>query len=147
MHAHYGKLALTLSINAVLMFLIGYVMIDRLDHFYANINAVYMTLLMVAPMAILMLLVMRSMFPNVRLNVALHAGFALLFIGVFLLTRTQTPVDDIQFLRSMIPHHSSAILMCEQSSITNPEIVALCDEIVQSQREEIEQMQAILARY
>ena len=61
--------------------------------------------------------------------------------------RTQAVVGDAQFLRSMIPHHSGAILMCEQSAITDPEIVRLCGEIVKTQKEEIAQMQAILARY
>jgi uncharacterized protein (DUF305 family) len=32
----------------------------------------------------------------------------------------------------MIPHHSGAILMCEQSNLTDPEIISLCDEIVQT---------------
>jgi uncharacterized protein (DUF305 family) len=55
-------------------------------------------------------------------------------------------VGNDQFLRSMIPHHSSAILMCQQSQLTDPEIIQLCQEIIASQKEEITQMQAILAR-
>lgn len=47
----------------------------------------------------------------------------------------------------MIPHHSSAILMCQESELSDPEIVMLCEEIVKSQEEEIAQMKAILARY
>ena len=46
----------------------------------------------------------------------------------------------------MIPHHSGAILMCEQATLTDPEIKALCGEIVASQRKEIAQMEALLAR-
>ena len=65
---------------------------------------------------------------------------------MFILARTQTPIGDAQFLRSMIPHHSSAILMCERAAITDPEIEKLCGQIVKSQREEIAQMQALLAR-
>jgi uncharacterized protein (DUF305 family) len=69
-----------------------------------------------------------------------------LFILIFFFVRTQTPVGDAAFLRSMIPHHSSAILMCQEANLTDPEISALCDEIIQAQREEIAQMEAILAR-
>jgi uncharacterized protein (DUF305 family) len=65
---------------------------------------------------------------------------------LFLLIRTQTPIGDGQFLRSMIPHHSGAILMCERAALTDPEIVQLCDKIVRSQREEILQMEAIQRR-
>ena len=112
-----------------------------------NINNVYMTLMMVAPMAVVMLVAMRSMFPSRSLNLALLAGAALVFLGSFAAMRTQAAVGDEQFLRSMIPHHSGAILMCEQSAITDPEIRELCGQIIQSQQAEIEQMQAILKRY
>ncbi|HBU28285.1 MAG: DUF305 domain-containing protein [Thiobacillus sp. GWE1_62_9] len=147
MASHYRKLALTLSINAVLMFFITYAMIDTVDHFYVNINRVYMSLMMVAPMAMLMLFVMRGMYQNARLNAILHALFAGVFIASFLLARTQTPVGNEQFLRSMIPHHSSAIVMCEQSSITDQQIVELCGQIVKAQKDEIAQMKNILERY
>jgi RsiW-degrading membrane proteinase PrsW (M82 family) len=146
-HSPYIKLAITISINAVVMFLLTYAMIDTLDHFYPNINRVYMALLMVAPMVVLMLIVMHGMYPNKTLNYILIAAFAGLFILVFTLMRTQTPVGNSQFLRSMIPHHSSAIVMCEESTITDPEIVKLCGEIVKAQKEDIAQMLKILSRY
>jgi uncharacterized protein (DUF305 family) len=132
MASHYRKFALTLSINAVLMFFITYAMIDTVDHFYPNINRAYMSLMMVAPMAMVMLFVMRGMYQNAKLNAMLYAVFAGLFIGSFTLARTQTPVGNEQFLRSMIPHHSSAILMCQQSAITDREIIGLCGEIVKA---------------
>ncbi|MBU4499807.1 MAG: DUF305 domain-containing protein [Gammaproteobacteria bacterium] len=146
MPSHYKKFALTLSINAVLMFFITYAMIDTVDHFYPNINRAYMSLMMVAPMAMVMLFVMRGMYQNAKLNAMLYAVFAGLFIVSLALARTQTPVGNEQFLRSMIPHHSSAILMCQQSAITDREIIELCGEIVQAQKEEIAQMKAILGR-
>jgi uncharacterized protein (DUF305 family) len=46
----------------------------------------------------------------------------------------------------MIPHHSGAILMCEEASLTDPEIIGLCKQIVESQEQEIAKMQALLAR-
>jgi uncharacterized protein (DUF305 family) len=143
----YGKLALAVSINTVIMFLITYVMIAEMDHFVFNINSVYMTLLMAAPMVVIMLLVMRSMFEDARRNYLIMAAAIAASVALFALTRTQTPVGDVQFLRSMIPHHSSAILMCEQSAISDPEILELCGEIVRAQEDEIAQMQAILRRY
>ncbi|HQS82563.1 MAG TPA: DUF305 domain-containing protein [Thiobacillus sp.] len=146
MASHYKKFALTLSINAVLMFFITYAMIDTVDHFYPNINRAYMSLMMVAPMAIVMLFVMRGMYQNAKINTMLYALFAGVFIVSFALARTQTPVGNEQFLRSMIPHHSSAILMCQQSAISDREIIELCGEIVKTQKEEIAQMKAILGR-
>lgn len=145
-HSSYKKLAIATTINAVIMFLLTYVMIASLDHLLVNINRIYMALIMAAPMVLVMLTVMRSMFKDRRLNTILYVTFGALFVLLFFLIRTQTPVGDVAFLRSMIPHHSSAILMCEQSAISDPEIASLCDQIIASQEEEIAQMQAILER-
>lgn len=142
----YKKFALALTLNSIVMFFIMYAMVAEIDHVQLNINNLYMVLMMVAPMGIVMLLVMRSMYENKKLNYLLIAVFSGLLILSFVLTRSQTPVGNDQFLRSMIPHHSSAILMCQQSQLTDPEIIQLCQEIIASQKEEITQMQAILAR-
>ena len=47
----------------------------------------------------------------------------------------------------MIPHHSRAILVCQESTITDPQIIELCQGIVSSQQKEIDEMEAILKRY
>jgi uncharacterized protein (DUF305 family) len=146
MKSSYRSLALQTVISGVIMYLVMFVMIDRLSSFYNNLNMFYMTLMMVAPMVVLMILAMRDMFPSKRLNAVLLIGSALAFFGSFALIRTQTTIDDTAFLRSMIPHHSGAILMCEQASLTDPTLLSLCDEIIKSQREEIAQMEAMLAR-
>lgn len=145
--ASYKELSIELAIDFIIMYLVMYTMIATLEHFYINVNNVYMTLMMVAPMAVVMLVGMRSMFPSNRLNLAVGAGAAVVFILSFVAMRTQAAVGDAQFLRSMIPHHSGAILMCEQSAITDAEIKALCAQIVKSQQQEIAQMRAILDRY
>lgn len=146
MESSYRKLAIAVSINTVIMFLLTYVLISSWDHFLVNINRVYMALIMAAPMVIVMLIVMRSMFKDKRLNTILFTVFGAAIIILFILMRTQTPVGNQAFLRSMIPHHSSAIVMCEQSTITDPEISDLCEQIVQTQEEEIAQLKAILER-
>ena len=102
--------------------------------------------MMVAPMAVIMLLSMRSMFPSERINLAIWTGAAAIFLASFVAMRTQAGVGNAEFLRAMIPHHSGAILICEKASITDPEIVALCRGIVESQHKEIAQMRVILQR-
>jgi Domain of unknown function (DUF305) len=143
---NYVRLGVELAIDFAIMYLVMYTMIASLEHFRFNLNNVYMTLMMVAPMAVVMLVSMRSMFPNRRANqvavVAAIAVFAVSFAGM----RTQAAVGDAEFLRSMIPHHSGAILMCEKANLTDAEIKALCQEIVRSQAREIAQMEAILLR-
>lgn len=142
----YASLALQTIVSAAVMYLVMFVMIDNLGSFYNNLNMVYMTLMMVAPMVVLMILAMRHMFPSKIANTVLLAGSVAIFLGSFALIRTQTTIGDRAFLRSMIPHHSGAILMCREASLKDPEILALCDRIIESQHQEIDQMKTILAR-
>jgi uncharacterized protein (DUF305 family) len=65
-------------------------------------------------------------------------------VAFFALIRWQTGVGDRQFLRSMIPHHAGAILMCEQAPIQHPEVKKLCGDIIKGQQAEIDQMKARL---
>jgi uncharacterized protein (DUF305 family) len=142
----YASLALQTVVSGIIMYLVMFVMIDGLSSFYNNLNMLYMTLMMVAPMVVLMILAMRHMFPSRVANNALLAGAIIVFLGSFALIRTQTTIGDTAFLRSMIPHHSGAILMCREASLRDPEIKALCEGIIRSQAQEIDQMRAILAR-
>jgi len=102
-------------------------------------------MIMVAPMVILMLLFMPQMYTNKTLNVKLYLGSVLLFFMSFVFIQKQVFVDNTQFLKSMIPHHSSAITMCNEASLTNQEIIKLCKQIVSAQKEEITQMKEILS--
>lgn len=147
MHSHsYRNLAFELILDFIIMYLVMYTMIATLDHFYFNLNNVYMTLMMVAPMTILMLVMMRSMYQNKRANLTIAIGAVVIFAASFYAMRNQAAIGDKELIRGMIPHHSGAILMCEQASLTDPEVVALCGEIVEAQEREISQMQAILDR-
>jgi uncharacterized protein (DUF305 family) len=128
------------------MYFVMYTMIASLGHLRLNLNNVYMTLMMVAPMAIVMLVSMRSMFKRRRLNLVLGVFAALVFAGSFYAMRTQAVIHDTEFLRSMIPHHSGAILMCKEAQLSDAEIQALCRDIIRSQSSEIAQMEAMLQR-
>ncbi|MBU0824652.1 MAG: DUF305 domain-containing protein [Alphaproteobacteria bacterium] len=142
----YRSLALQTIVSGIIMYLVMFVMIDRLSSFYNNLNMFYMTLMMVSPMVVLMVLAMRDMFPSKRLNTLLLLGSAVAFFGSFALIRTQTTIGDTAFLRSMIPHHSGAILMCEQAKLSDPEVRQLCSGIITGQKSEIDQMKQILKR-
>lgn len=142
----YARLGANLLISVIAMYLVMFAMIDTIGDFFNNLNMLYMALMMVAPMGILMLLMMGEMYPNRRINLALHIGLIALFLVACVGIRGQIGIGDVQFLRSMIPHHSGAILMCREASIADPEIRDLCGRIEASQRREIEQMRQILAR-
>ena len=81
----YRSLALQTIVSGIIMYLVMFVMIDRLSSFYNNLNMLYMTLMMVSPMVVLMIVAMRDMFPSKRLNAVLLLGSAVAFFGSFAL--------------------------------------------------------------
>ena len=128
------------------MYILMYAMVNTLDNVYNNFNQLYMAGLMVTPMVLIELFVMRSMYQDQRRNTLIIIVSVVAALLFFLFIRRQAEISDKQFLRSMIPHHSGAILMCEQASIQDPEIKTLCVSIIESQQAEIDQMEAILQR-
>ena len=142
----YASLALQTLVSGVIMYLVMFVMIDGLDSFFNNLNMLYMTLMMVAPMVVLMILAMKHMFASRTTNLTIIALSLIAFLGSFVLIRTQTTIGDRAFLRSMIPHHSGAILMCREADLRDGQVKRLCGQIIESQRREIDEMKAILDR-
>lgn len=135
-----------MALSFVVMYAAMFTMIDGWGDFRNNLNMFYMTVTMWAPMGIVMLLAMRGMYANKKANLTMLLVFAVLTVGAFGATRTQTLIDDRQFIDSMIPHHSGAILMCREADLIDPELVELCNEISAGQRAEIEQMEQIRER-
>lgn len=143
---HYVHLAVMTALMFIAMYVLMYAMVDRLENVFPNINQFYMAGLMTAPMVLIELLIMRGMYGKRIVNMAIIvvsvAAFGLFWIGI----RQQVAVSDEQFLKSMIPHHAGAILMCKKAPIQGDEIKSLCEEIIRGQNTEIEQMKALLDR-
>lgn len=149
MRHHYLMLGVNRAISLVIMYLAMFAMIWSLGEFIQNINFFYMALVMWAPMGIAMILTMKSMFTNAKLNMILYAALAAVFLLSLWGIRAQGLVDDRRFLESMIPHHSGALTMCNRASLRDSEVRELCfapGGIVESQTREIEQMEAMLER-
>ena len=149
MRRHYLMFGLNMILSTIIMYLVMFEMIRGWGEFIHNVNFFYMALTMAMPMGVLMLWMMGSMYANKRLNLILYIVLAVVFILALAAVRTQVLVGDRQFARSMIPHHSGAILMCNEASLRDAELRNLCfapDGIVASQEREIAQMKAILER-
>ena len=146
MHGHhYVRLLLMTVLSFISMYVLMYAMVDRFENVYPNINQFYMAGLMTAPMVIIELLLMRSMYRHRAANIAILAVSVIALGAFWLAIRQQAAVGDVQFLKSMIPHHAGAVLMCGEAPIEDAVIRDLCKSIIASQREEIAQMKALLA--
>lgn len=142
---HYGRLSLMIVLSLLSMYALMYGMVNSFANVYMNINQFYMAGLMAAPMGIIELALMGAMYRDRKSNMVVAVGSIVALAVFWVLLRQQVAVSDIQFLRSMIPHHAGAILMCEQAPVQDAEIKALCKNIVSSQQSEIDQMKAKLS--
>lgn len=148
-HKHdnsYKSLFIMAVISFASMYVLMYAMVDKLAHVIPNINQFYMAGLMAAPMIVIEIILMRQMYKNKKLNILILAGSVVLLGMFFACIRLQTGVSDKQFLKSMIPHHAAAVLMCQETKIEDAEIKQLCSNIVSGQQQEIDQMKTILER-
>jgi uncharacterized protein (DUF305 family) len=141
---HYGRLLIMTVLSFISMYVFMYAMVDRFANVYPHLNQFYMAGLMTAPMVIIELLLMGSMYRNKRANIVIIAASIVALSAFFLMIRQQTLVADTQFLKSMIPHHAAAILMCGKAPIQDAEIRQLCRTIIDNQSSEIAQMKTKL---
>ena len=88
-------------------------------------------------MAIVMLGFMRSMYASRIVNIGIFAGSAATFILALWLVRSQKTIEDVSWVKAMIPHHSITILISERAHISDPRVRRLADSIIESQRKEI----------
>ena len=138
--ASYARFGLMVGLSFLAMYVLMYAMVNTFYNAIPNTNQFYMAGLMTAPMIVLEMLFMGSMYPNKKAN-AVVVTLGLILLALFwLLIRYQVAISDRQFLKSMIPHHAGAILMCDNALLRDSDIKTLCTGIVSSQRGEIELM-------
>lgn len=143
---NYLRLLAMAVLSFVAMYALMYAMANSLADVFPNLNQLYMAALMVFPMVLIELALMRTMYPSRGANIAIVVFCLAGFGAAWMATRQQAAIGDVQFLKSMIPHHSGAVLMCNEAKLGDPEIRKLCDGIVPGQQSEIDQMKTILSR-
>lgn len=135
-----------LAISFIIMYCVMFLNVDELSHIYLSYTRIYMSLLMVSPMAMVMLTLMRKMYPDRKKNRIIWISAVAVFVFALTGLRSQAFVSDTQYMKAMIPHHSSAIMTSKHANIKDPEVRALSNSIIKSQEEEILQMKLILNR-
>ncbi|QBK30750.1 DUF305 domain-containing protein [Roseitalea porphyridii] len=141
----YWRFFAMIGTSTVVMFGLMYLNTYAIDHVFYSETRTYMALYMGAAMAVIMLSFMLGMYSNRNVNIAIFAGSAIVFAASLFLLRSQTTVQDVSYMRAMIPHHSIAILTSERAEISDPRVRKLADEIIAAQRLEIDEMKALIA--
>jgi hypothetical protein len=131
----YLRFAAMIATSTVVMFGLMYLNTYALDHIFFSETRVYMALLMGACMVFIMLAYMQYMMSNKKINAGI-SGASIVFFAVSLwLVRSQQTVDEVSWMKAMIPHHSIAILTSERANITDPRMQKLAAQIIESQRQ------------
>jgi uncharacterized protein (DUF305 family) len=141
---HYAKFAAMIATSTVVMFGLMYLNVYQLDHILYSQTRAYMALIMGASMAIIMLAFMLGMYKKRSVNIGIFAGSALVFAFALWLVRSQATVGDVSWMKAMIPHHSIAILTSENAQLSDPRVRDLAERIIETQREEIAEMKALI---
>lgn len=142
----YLKFALMMATSFVIMYAVMFLNTASIEHVMLSTMRTYMTLLMIAPMAIVMLLYMWGMYKNKKLNVLNLTVSVVVFGVIYSMMRNQTGISDVQYMKAMIPHHSSAILTSDNADLQDTETKKLAEDISKLQKEEIALMKAYLDR-
>ncbi len=140
----YPKFAAMIATSTVVMLGLMYLNTYQFDHVFFSQTRTYMAVVMGAAMAVIMLGFMLDMYPNRRLNIGILVGSVLVFAFALWLVRSQETVDDVSWMKAMIPHHSIAILTSERAHLSDPRVRRLADSIIEAQRREIEEMKALI---
>ena len=142
----YGRFLLMILVSTFLMHLMTYANVYQAGHIYISVTRLYMSLMMGAVMAVVMLLFMWKMYPDKTVNAVIILASVAVFVAAFWMMRSQTFVGDAAWMRAMIPHHSIAILTSENAALKDPEVRLLAMRIIEAQRQEITEMQALLEK-
>jgi hypothetical protein len=140
----YIKFGVMIATSILVMFGLMYLNTYQLDHVFFSETRLYMALIMGMTMAIVMLGFMLNMYQNKRVNAGIFIGSAIVFALSLWLVRSQTTIEDISWMKAMIPHHSIAILTSERANISDPRVRELADSIIEAQRKEIEEMKTLI---
>jgi hypothetical protein len=140
----YLRFGAMIATAMVFMYAVMYLNTFELDHVRWSETRLFMTLLMGATMAVIMLGFMLGMYKNRTINLAIVAGSLVLFGLATWLVRSQTTVQETSYMSAMIPHHSIAILTSERSEIDDVRVCELAVEIIEAQRREISEMEWLI---
>ena len=140
----YGRFLLMITTSTIIMYIAMYLNSYEYAHVFWSETRFYMSLMMGAIMAVVMLSFMLSMYQDKGKNLAIVIGSVVLFSGSLYLVRSQTTIEDVSWMKAMIPHHSIAILTSKRAKLSDPRVKELAGEIIKAQNREIAEMKSLI---
>lgn len=144
MQMSYWRFAAMIATSTAVMYGLMYLNTYAFEHVYWSETRFWMAFVMGATMAVIMLAFMLNMYKKRMLNFAIFGGSIAVFALTLWIVRSQATVNDTDYMKAMIPHHSIAILTSERAQISDPRVRKLADEIIAAQEREISEMRYLV---
>lgn len=140
----WSRFAAMIATSTLIMFFLMYQLVYSLDHAMFSLNRLIASLVMGCVMTVVMLSFMWSMYKGMGTKIAVVVLAALSGVILLFANRSQALIEDVSFMKSMIPHHSIAINNARKASISDPRVRELADQIIKSQVREIAEMKLLI---
>jgi len=127
---NYLRFGVMIATSIIVMFMLMYLDTYRWEHIFFSDQILYMAIMMGGAMAIIMMGFMFKMYKKKLVNIFIFIGSFLIIVLAIFLLRSQATTGDVSFMRSMIPHHSQAIIRSERANITDTRVQELANEII-----------------
>lgn len=138
------RFAAMIATSTFIMFFLMYQLVYSFDHVMFSMNRFIASLVMGSVMTIVMLLFMWKMYKGLGTKIAVLAIAIVLGASFLYMNRNQTVIGDVEFMKSMIPHHSIAINNARNAHISDPRVRDLADGIIEAQVLEIDAMEKLI---
>jgi len=140
MRNHRMMLYMFIGMFLIQYFIMGYIMTNQIENITNSTGKIYMCIIMGLFMVLLDIL----LHPNFELHLFVIVNGVLLFF--IYLYRIQFGIDEKNYIREMVEHHSMALLTSKNilEKTKNPDVIDLATKIMVTQEKEIAEMRDLL---
>lgn len=144
MSMSWGRFGAMIAVSTIIMFMLMYQLVYSADHVLFSVTRLISALVMACVMTAVMLAFMWKMYRPTVAKAAVLAGAVIGGLVLLGVNRSQALVDDVAFMKAMIPHHSIAINNARNADIRDPRVRYLADRITRDQVKEIVEMKMLI---
>ncbi|WP_232314859.1 DUF305 domain-containing protein [Oceanibaculum pacificum] len=141
----WGRFLAMIAVSTLVMFPLMYQLVYSADHATFSLTRLVSSVVMGCVMAVIMLAFMWKMYEGQAIKLAVLIGAIVVGVVALAINRQQMLIGDVDFMKSMIPHHSIAINNARKADIRDPRVRKLADGIIRAQVMEIAEMKLLVA--
>ncbi len=141
----WGRFFAMIAVSTVIMFPLMYQLVYVPEHATFSLTRLVSSVVMGCVMSVVMLAFMWRMYAGRAAKLVVLVGSIVVGVGVLAINRQQSLIGDVDFMKSMIPHHSIAINNARKADIRDPRVRKLADGIIRAQVKEIAEMKLLVA--